>query len=322
MTGNADFSSGLPGIKPAFLARSGLAWVPAPVLLLTILALWLADLRTPYESLTLLFLMNFVFTGLTSLCIAWLTGRGFLAGGQPGLIMLGCGVLLWGLATLGASQLATYGANTLVTIHNLGVLCAATCHLAGLLWRGQVRRPGRWLALGYSSVLVVVALLIRAAMAGWTPVFFVQGQGGTLLRQVVLVATIAMFGLASWLMLNRHRRQPSAFLYWYGLGLMLLSVGLLGVMLQSVPGNVLSWTGRVAQFLGGAYMLIAALAAVRKTGEWRIALDPAGWDDRLLRLVTPHHLWSLHWGWRYGLAVVIAVAAMALRVGCYRGLEP
>ena len=38
-----------------------------------------------------------------------------------------------------------------------------------------------------------------------------------------------------------------------------------------------------------------------------------GWDDRLLRLLTPHRLWSLPAVWRYGLALVFVVAATALR---------
>jgi len=39
----------------------------------------------------------------------------------------------------------------------------------------------------------------------------------------------------------------------------------------------------------------------------------AGWDDRLLRLLTPRHLWSLLPVWRYGLAVVFVVVATSLR---------
>ena len=38
---------------------------------------------------------------------------------------------------------------------------------------------------GYAVALGVAALIFWAAMAGVTPVFFVQGQGGTLIRQAV-----------------------------------------------------------------------------------------------------------------------------------------
>jgi PAS domain S-box-containing protein len=37
------------------------------------------------------------------------------------------------------------------------------------------------------------------------------------------------------------------------------------------------------------------------------------WDDRLLRLLAPQHLWALPPVWRYALAVLVAVAATALR---------
>jgi PAS domain S-box-containing protein len=38
-----------------------------------------------------------------------------------------------------------------------------------------------------------------------------------------------------------------------------------------------------------------------------------GWDDRLVRLLTPHRLWSLPAVWRYGLGLIFVVAATALR---------
>jgi PAS domain S-box-containing protein len=43
---------------------------------------------------------------------------------------------------------------------------------------------------------------------------------------------------------------------------------------------VLSWTGRAAQYLGGAYMLIAAFASVRESHAWRISLEAALREER------------------------------------------
>ena len=81
-------------------ALPGWAWAPIPILLLAVLLLWVADLRTPHESRTLLLLANFVFTWLVSACVAVVAGRGFLANGQPGLLLFGCGALAWGCATM------------------------------------------------------------------------------------------------------------------------------------------------------------------------------------------------------------------------------
>ena len=62
--------------------RYGWAWVPIPLLLLTMLALWVADLRTSYESRTLLILTNLVFTWLVSMCVA-LVARAEFPGEWP-----------------------------------------------------------------------------------------------------------------------------------------------------------------------------------------------------------------------------------------------
>ena len=124
-----------------------LAWLPIPLLLALIAGLWVADLRTVYESRTLMVLLNVFFTWLASLCICFLTARGFLGSGQPGLLMFGCGSLLWGVTSLAAAVIVDR-VNPTITVHNLGVLGAAFCHLVGSLWRGRLPRPGRWLVAG------------------------------------------------------------------------------------------------------------------------------------------------------------------------------
>ena len=139
-----------------------MAWWPVPLLLAVIAGLWVADLRTVYESRTLMTLLNLFFTWLASLCICFLTARGFLSSGQPGLLMFGCGSLLWGVTSLSAAVIVDR-VNTTITVHNVGVFGAAMCHLVGLLWRGRLPRPGRWLVVGYAGALMTAALIFWAA---------------------------------------------------------------------------------------------------------------------------------------------------------------
>ena len=179
-----------------------LAWLPIPLLLAVIAGLWVADLRTAYESRTLMVLLNVFFTWLASLCICFLTARAFLGSGQPGLLMFGCGSLLWGVTSLAAAVIVDR-VNPTITVHNLGVLGAALCHLVGSLWRGRLPRPGRWLVAGYAGALMAAALIVWAATAGLTPVFFVQGHGGTPIRQVVLLLAIALFAWVAWQMISQ-----------------------------------------------------------------------------------------------------------------------
>ena len=258
-------------LLPSSLSRR-YAWVPIPVLLTLIIGLWLANFQGVYESRFWMLFFNIFFTFLAGLCICVLSARGFVQTGRPGLLMFSCGALLWGITSLSAAAIVVNHLNASVTVHNVGVLGAAVCHLAGLLWHGRLPRPGRWLVTGYAGVLMAAALIFGTALAGLTPVFFVQGAGGTLIRHVVLWLAVAVFGLVAWQMWARSGQPANAFYYWYGLGLGLVATGLVGVALLTVQGGVLGWANRLTQYLGSAYLFVAALAAMRETGSWPIDL--------------------------------------------------
>jgi PAS domain S-box-containing protein len=295
--------------------RSGLSrflWLPVPVALAVILGLWAADLRTAHESRAVMVLLNFFCTWLASFAICVLTARGFLASGQPGLLMFGCGSLVWGITSLAAAA-EVPRLNATITIHNVGMLVAALCHFSGLLWRGRLARPGVWLAACYAAGLGVAALIFWAAMSGLTPTFFVQGQGGTPVRQAVLALSVLLFGAVAWRLLRRAHGQEGAFYSWYGWGLALVASGLAGVFLLTVQASILGWVNRLTQYLGSAYLLVAAAVALRTMGA-SISLDLAQWDDRLLRLLTPQRLWSLPGLYRYSLAIGLVGVATMLRV--------
>ncbi len=262
-----------------------LAWLPVPLLAGAIVVLWAANLRTSYESPDLLIGLNFLFSVAVSLLVVYLIGRSFLARGAPGLLMLGCGVIIWGAAGFVGATAGLLGdagrdfANITVTIHNTSVWFSAACHLVGVTLSLRQRRAFSavwvWLMAAYAAALVVVGLVTCSAIAEWTPTFFIQGQGGTPLRQFVLGSATGMFALTAALLGWANRRFPSAFTYWYSLALTLIAVGLFGIMMEPSHGGPLSWTGRAAQFLGGAYMLIAAIVSVRESGAWEIPLEEA-----------------------------------------------
>ena len=293
-----------------------LAWLPIPLLLALIAGLWVADLHTVYESRMLMVLLNLLFTWLASLCICFMTARGFLASGRPGLLMFGCGSLLWGFTSLVAAAMVDH-INPTITVHNLGVFGAAFCHFVGVLWTGRLSRQKQWLAAGYSAALAVSVLIVWAATTGRTPIFFMQGSGGTPARQLVLMLAVAMFAWVAWQMVRRFWQKADTFYYWYGLGLALVATGLTGVLLLSVQGGILGWTNRLTQYLGSAYLFVAALAVVRETAPWAYSISSADkalqeyWfvaDSRTLRQQWPMILA------RYGIAVIAVFAGFGARL--------
>lgn len=279
-----------------------LAWLPIPILLLTMAALWVADLRSTYESPHLMMFLNFVTRTLASVLIIYLAGRSFLSVGSPGLLLLGCGVTIWGASGFIASTVGTDDANFGVTVTNLGAWLSALCHLAGasvsLHSKTTVRSKVLWLCAGYMAALIMAELVAMASLAGDLPVFFVQGHGGTLVRYIVLSSAVFMFALTAVLLWELNRSLSSAFVSWYALALMMIAAGLLGMMIQSTRNSPLDWTCRVTQYLGAAYMLVAAVAS-RGGGGLRQTQPARDSSQRQ---------------YQYGVAIAVVLAAAAMRL--------
>lgn len=296
---------------------STLAWLAIPVLLAVILAARAAGCNEPYRATSLRLAISLIFYTGAALGCLWLVGRSFLASGAPGLLWLECGLVFWSLAgTLGDAVDPAAG-NTNITIYNLGMLAAGLCHLTGavLALRPQsvLRAKWLWLSVGCGVALGALGIMVWGALAGWWPIFFVPGQGGTPVRHIVLGAAIGAFGLSAVLLYVRPGAQQSAFGAWYARALLMLAVGLLGIMVQLQTFSAVNWLARTAEWLSGVYLLLAAIAALRQTGG-RINLDTGTWDDRLLRALTPQRLRELPWAWRYGMTLGLVGLATVLRV--------
>jgi signal transduction histidine kinase len=286
------------------------AYLPIPLLLAAMAGLWLADLRESYVALRLTLVLQFLFMTLASCVVAYLASRSFLARGSVGLLLLVCGILFWGFSGVMALVTGRGDFNVSVTVHNLSVWLAAFCHLMGVMLSSQPARGGSqrgwWLLAAYVATAGVLAVVARAAAAGWVPIFFVQGEGGTLVRQIVLGSAIVMFIASTLALRAQYRAVYSSFAHWYALGLALTAAGLFGVLISTVHSSALNWTGVLTQCLSGVYLVAAAFAAARESRAWDISLAVAPSDARL----------------RYALAVMFVAAAVALRLLFHEVLGP
>ena len=248
-----------------------LAWLPIPLLLFAMVVLWIADSPAVYEPPHLLIVLNLLFSLPGALLVAYQAGRGFLLRGNLGLLGFGCGMLFWGNAGPVSGVLLPHGPGVVVTVHNILIWLAAVCHLVGMIlapWqRTAPRWPELWLAVAYAGALTLGMVVVLETLAGVIPAFFIQGEGGTPLRQIVLGSAIIMFVLTAVLLKGKPRGTLSGFQDWYALALLLIAVGLFGVMIQSAVGSALGWTGRIAQNLGGAYLLVAAVVGLREARD-------------------------------------------------------
>lgn len=277
-----------PGTAPSPAAGrlDRLALLPLPVLALTLGVLWIADPPGVYTAPGLLALLNLAFATLVSFLVAFLGVRGFLVRGDPGLLLLACGAEIWGMGGLLAPVAGWSHVNATVTVHNACALLSGGCHLAAVVAARRrlppIRRVDGIASTALGLGVAVPALVAGATLERLTPVFFVQGRGGTPVGDVVLGAAVVLF-VAAAALLGTSRGAGSRFRRFYALALAVLALGLAGVMVQPSFGGLLGWAARGTQYAGGAYMLVAAIVAVRETKGWALSLE-AGLADAESRL--------------------------------------
>ena len=259
-----------PPISRSLFARYGLAWLPIPLLTLAMVVLWVADVRVVWPVRPLSWFVHYGSVVLGVGLIVIPAARNFLTSGQPSILMLGCGVLIMDIGVVAMPIAFARSSDMAFAIYNTSVLLSAWCHFAGVAmtsWRKiPLARSAAWLVAAYASGTAVMGLVIWAAFAGRMPVFFIDGQGGTLLRNLVVSGAVAFFLLTAGLLWQANRRAASPFLCWYALGLVLLSAGLAGSMAIAVKDSPLQWVARFTQFIGAVYMCVAVLATLGESG--------------------------------------------------------
>ncbi|MHB0998620.1 MAG: SpoIIE family protein phosphatase [Armatimonadota bacterium] len=210
--------------------------------------------------------------------------RNYLINGSPTILLLGCGVLTIGTGAFFAGWLLKSGGpNVSVTIFNLSACVSSAFHFAGITlfkWEKtipEVKPVGRRrkLLLGYGSVIIFVILTSIAVESSLLPLFFIQGTGSTLIRQIILSISIILFSISVLFLMHRFFIKSIKFFYWYSLALALVAIDLFGVFhLQSV-GSLAGWIGRVALYLSSIYFLGAVVSALRDAKTHGILPDEA-----------------------------------------------
>ena len=119
----------------------------------------------------------------------------------------------------------------------------------------------RNLTVSYVAALAFTLLLTLSVFFHLTPLFFVQGVGPTVLRQIILGVGTVLFVACGFMFLRLYLISWNTVLYWYSLGLILVAIGLVSVFSARAVGSELAWAGRLAQYMGCIYLLISVLSA-------------------------------------------------------------
>ncbi len=250
--------------------------LPIPVFIILAISLQLFESgnSVTFDPPGLLPLLNLLFLFICPMFVGYIAAKGYLDSGSASLITMGSGVFSLALGSLIAGfLLPAKGPNAVITIHNISVCLAGVLHLTGatLVFFGflperDTRKRKYQLFLTYTTIFVLLTILTFGVLQNVAPIFFIQGQGPTLLRQVTLGIAILSFFASGLLFIVLHKNSRSAFLYWYAVALILISIGLGCVFIQKSFGSPIGWLGRIAQYLGGLYLLAAVFYGSKEVG--------------------------------------------------------
>lgn len=244
----------------------------------TMLILFLFASTKVFEPTLLLPILNTIFAGALPIVVSIIAMRSYFLGGLKSILFMGCGLMTFGSGAILAGWLigGSQGPNVNVTIYNVGALLSAVLHALGVVFvliketpdTSQERKRSNliWTCSGIFLFLFYITL---ATLQGATPLFFVQGTGPTLLRQLVLGSSAILFFLSALFLIKIFKREQKPFYYWYALSLIMISLGLVAAFIQPSVGSPMGWLNRVGHYIAGIYAMAAILTTssyARKIG--------------------------------------------------------
>jgi PAS domain S-box-containing protein len=260
--------------------------VPAITLALAMYLLIVFKLFTSYifDPPYLQFILNLLFITGIGLTIAVISGESYLKGGSPNILLLGCAVLVSAFTGFFAGWAST-SANVNMTVFSVGILVSSCLQLAashvtisGKEIVGFNKRKITLVVFYVSCIVFMVAVTVFSVLDLFPP--FHMESSPTLLSEVVLGFAFIFSIFSTTIFAYQYVRTRSSVLYWYSLGLFLISSSLFGSIFAEEFTGALLWLARFAQYVGGFYFLIAILSVGKLDSQ---TLTLAGkWQDAFI----------------------------------------
>ncbi len=252
------------------------------VLVLTVV-FRLLDLKVSAVPAFLPLTLNIFFIGIPSCFITTLTIRSFLRTGSWPVFWMGAGALSFGIASISFGILTVLSlTNAAVTVHTLIILLGAVFFFTGNFFSNNQIPPETQYSRRLSIVLQIyltaaasMIIFIMCSLLDWLPPFFIVGEGGTTLRQVLTGWAALCVAASGGSYLRQYFQTRSETLYWFSLGLLVIGVGLGAILIQNDTQSALNGTGKAAQLIGGVYLLFAAMTTLQEARNRHYSIGEA-----------------------------------------------
>ena len=246
------------------------------------LILWVQQTRGIFDPPYLILSLNVAIILIPAVLIAAISVLGFYNTGSWPVLALGAGTLTIAISTVvGSALLPTTSVNASEMSQEVITFAAAGFYLSGAFFAynkiySEQERKSRLSAVIqlYIGLLIFTVFIIVISVLEILPPFFVQGQGGTPMRNLLVFTSMFILLVAGGAALRQYFSSRTPLLFWYGLGLVMLAMSEASDAVETTIGSPIDWLGRIALILGiGGYMLAAALVAIQEARARKI---PAG----------------------------------------------
>ncbi len=232
-----------------------------------------------YEPVWLLPILNLIFLIIIPLLIAVSVSIMFLETGVLTFLLLGSGMISYGLGSFLSGITLDYNPNITVILHNTGSLLGGLFHFICAVLsfsfteqRLTVRNRRIKLIAVYSIIAAGLIFLFWGSWVDMVPTFFTSRVGPTLMRQWVLGGAVLFYEITVILFILLYTRSRQLFILIYAIALSLIGTGLLGVWFQKAVGSPMGWLGRSSQYVGAVYFLASVVLVYRK-GESNLYIE-------------------------------------------------
>lgn len=234
-----------------------------------------ASIDISFEPELLLPILNLVFVGALLVLAAFFSAKIYLKTNLKSALYMCCGMLVYGVgsALAGWIRFLPDGANDMVTVLNVSALASSLFHFLAAYREDAIevdhsslrQRKTRLITL-VSELSAFLGLLVFAVLINAFPVFLNQ-NGFTVLRQLVLWFSIVSFFAAAVLFYKMYQRKKTDYFFWYSAALAFITLGLIAFCVVRSVGDPETWLGRVNQYIGGICAILSMQAAVNSAKQ-------------------------------------------------------